>query len=116
MTVTRGTIVYAADPFKDGDAGRPWVVVNTSDMPFHGEQYVALTLTTKTWHDERIPIEDEDLIDGGLPEDSSILPWAVASLDPDDINRELGVLNEAVVDAAVATLAAYVGARTGEDG
>lgn len=65
------------------------MIVNTSGMLFRGEQYVALTLTTRTRYDERIPIEAGDLLDGDLPEDSSILPWAVASLDPEDTDREL---------------------------
>lgn len=109
MTITRGTTVYADDPFKAGDAGRPWVIVNTTDMPFHGEQYVALTLSTKAWYDERLPIDDNDLVEGALPEESSILPWAVTSIDPGDIDRELGRLDDAVVDEAVATLIEYLG-------
>ncbi|AFZ72589.1 type II toxin-antitoxin system PemK/MazF family toxin [Natronobacterium gregoryi] len=115
MTNARGDVVYADDPFKDGDAGRPWLVVNTSEMPFHGEQYIALTLSTKTWYDERIPIDDEDVVDGGLPRDSSILPWAVASLDPDDIDRELGRIRTELVDESVATLVDYLGFRPGND-
>lgn len=109
MTISRGTIVYATDPFKDGVAGRPWMIVNAPDMPFHGEQYVALTLTTRTWHDDRLPIADDDLLEGGLPRDSSILPWAVATLDHGDVDRELGRLDESVVDEAVWTLVGYLG-------
>lgn len=115
MTISRGTIVYADDPFKEGDTGRPWVVVNTSDVPFHGEQYVALTLSTKTWYDDRLPITDADLLDGGLPRDSSILPWAVASIDPEDIDRKLGRLKADVVDEAVWQLVRYLGISP-EDG
>lgn len=109
MTVDRGTIVYAADPFKDSDAGRPWLISNTSEMSFHGKQYIALTLSTKTWYDDRLPIGDGDLIEGKLPRDSSILPWAVASIDPDDIDRELGRLDDAVVTDAALELGTYIG-------
>jgi mRNA-degrading endonuclease toxin of MazEF toxin-antitoxin module len=112
MTAPRGAIVYAAAPFKRGGAGRPWVIVNTPEMPFHGEQYVALALTTRTWYEERLSIADDDLLEGGLPEDSSILPWAVGSIDPDDIDRELGRLDERVVDDAVRALASYLGVRS----
>ncbi|WP_255171217.1 type II toxin-antitoxin system PemK/MazF family toxin [Natrononativus amylolyticus] len=111
MSVDRGTIVYAADPFKDGDSGRPWVIISTPEMPFQGEQYIVLTLSTKTWYENRIPIETDDVIEGGLPDESSILPWAVQSLGPDAIDRTLGVLREDVVDIAVGTLVSYLGIR-----
>lgn len=78
-------------------------------MPFHGEQYVVLALSTRTWYEERLPIADDDLLEGGLPEDSSILPWAVSSIDPNDVDRELGRLDERIVDDAVHTLASYLG-------
>ncbi|GAB7020466.1 type II toxin-antitoxin system PemK/MazF family toxin [Halostagnicola bangensis] len=109
MTVSRGTIVYGDDPFKGEDATRPWVVISTTEMPFHGDQYVALTLTTKTWYDEHLPINETDLVDGGLPEQSSILPWAVASLSPDHITRELGQLDDSTVNEAVLELVSYLG-------
>ncbi len=109
MTFSRGTIVYGDDPFKGEDASRPWVVINTSEMPFYGDQYVVLTLTTKTWYDERLQITEADLVDGALPEQSSILPWAVASLDPDHIDRKLGQLDESTVNEAVVELVSYLG-------
>lgn len=85
------------------------MIVNTPEMPFHGEQYVVLALSTRTWYEERLPITDDDLLEGGLPEDSSVLPWAVSSIDPDDVDRELGRLDERIVDDAVHTLASYLG-------
>ena len=46
----RGDVVYGADPFKSTGAGRPWLVLSNSEgHPFHGEQYIALTLTSKSW-------------------------------------------------------------------
>ncbi|WP_238717320.1 hypothetical protein [Natronorubrum halophilum] len=77
--------------------------------PFHGDQYIALTLSTKMWYDERVPIDDDDIIGGGLPKDSSILPWAVASVETTRIDRELGTLDESLVDDVVGQLGAYIG-------
>lgn len=55
----RGDIVYGADPFKGDDAGRPWLVIsNHADRPFHGEQYLVVTLTTKSWLDGLVEIPD----------------------------------------------------------
>ncbi len=47
MSAERGDVVVATDPFKD-DAGRPFLVINRAETPFHGEQYIALALTTRT--------------------------------------------------------------------
>ena len=109
MTHERGTIVFADDPFKGDDASRPWLIIGTDEAPFHGDQYIALTLSTKTWNDERIPIEDDDLIDGGLPKNSSILPWAIASVEATRIDRELGTLEETLVDDVVTEFGSYIG-------
>lgn len=109
MTYERGSIVFADDPFKGDDASRPWLIIGTDETPFHGEQYIALTLSTKTWYDERVPIDDDDLVDGGLPKSSSILPWAVASVEATRIDRELGVLAEGIVDEVTGQLGSYIG-------
>ena len=66
MSLARGTIVYGDDPFKGEAASRPWVVISSPTMPFHGEQYIVLTLTTKTWYEERILIDDSDIVDEGF--------------------------------------------------
>lgn len=78
-------------------------------MPFHGEQYIAHTLSTRTWYDERLPLDTDDLLEGRLPEESAVLPWAVASLSLSGIDRKLGRATEDVVDDAVATLVSYLG-------
>lgn len=55
----RGHVVLAPDPFtSDDDATRPWVVVNNERHPFDAEQYVVMALTTRTWYDERIPLDE----------------------------------------------------------
>jgi hypothetical protein len=64
----RGDIVLGEDPFNSGEAGRPWVVVsNHEGRPFHGEQYIALTLTTKSWLDGLVEIPEDAWLRGGTP-------------------------------------------------
>lgn len=46
MRYERGDVVEASDPFTDANTSRPFLVLRTVDHPFHGEQYVAVTLTT----------------------------------------------------------------------
>ena len=56
----RGDIVYGDDPFKGEEDARPWLILsNHEGRPFHGDQYIALTLTTKSWMDGLINIPRE---------------------------------------------------------
>lgn len=89
----RGDVVWGVDPFKQdsaanhetslddgGVASRPWLVISTDAVPFHPEQYLCLTLTTRTWHDESIPLSAESRVEGGAPEGSSIMPWSISAI------------------------------------
>jgi hypothetical protein len=70
MTADRGDVIVATDPFKDEDTtGRPFLILNRSKTPFHGEQYITCSLTTRTWHDDRIPLTEKQ---GGSPR---LQPW-----------------------------------------
>lgn len=92
MSYERGDVVVALDPFKDDSSARPFLIINDSETPFHGEQYIALSLTTRTWYEERIPLAEGDWIDGGAPRSSSIMPWSVNSIDSELIEHYQGTL------------------------
>ncbi len=101
----RGDVVYGDDPFKGAGAARPWLVLsNHQGRPFHGEQYIALTLTSKSWMDGLIEIPEESWVRGGTPEPSRIVPWGVQSIDHEDIDFWQGRLRNEPVDDAVAVL------------
>jgi hypothetical protein len=101
----RGDVVYGVDPFKSDGACRPWVVLsNHEDRPFHGEQYIALTLTTRSWLDGLVEIPQSGWIRGGTPGESRIVPCGVQSLGAEDIDTWQGRLNSDVVDDAVTAL------------
>jgi hypothetical protein len=78
-TDERGDIVEASDLFRVDNPSRPFCLISTAEHPFHGEQYVALTLTTKTWYDETIPVSADEFSEGGIPEDSALVPWGIVS-------------------------------------
>lgn len=107
MTHERGAIVETTDPFRD-DGNRPFLIVNTDAHPFHGEQYLAMTLTTRTWYDGTIPLDDEDFVEGDVPEDSSVVPWGVASPGTADVTDRFGRVESATVDEAVDALTSYL--------
>lgn len=108
MRTGRGDVVLAIDPFKEDGEGRPFLLINRASMPFHGEQFIALTLTTRTWHDERIPLSDTMWIDGGSPESSSIMPWSVNSIKTEWISYRQGKLRDDIVDRAVSQFVSYL--------
>lgn len=100
-----GDVVYGADPFKGDEAARPWLIIsNHADRPFHGEQYIALTLTTRSWLDGLIKIPSTAWRRGGTPTQSRIVPWGVQSLDADDIDDWQGTLEQRLLENAVSAL------------
>jgi len=107
--IQRGDLLWAVDPFRDGDTGRPWVVIGTEDAPFSERQYICLSLSTKTWYEDRIPLDESDLLHGGCPEKSSILPWSVGSIAADDVEKTLGRVHKQTVDEAAEQLRSFIG-------
>lgn len=100
-----GDVVYGDDPFKGEEDARPWVILSNHDgRPFHGEQYIALTLTSKSWMDGLIEIPETSWIRGGTPDESRIVPWGVQSIDQEEIDFWQGRLESDLVKKAVAAL------------
>lgn len=101
----RGDVVYGTDPFKDDGRSRPWLILsNHADRPFHGEQYIALTLTSKSWLDGLIDVPEESWRRGGTPSESRIVPWGVQSIGREEIEFWQGRLESSLVDEAVTAL------------
>lgn len=104
-----GDVVYGNDPYKGADASRPWLVIsNHEDRPFHGDQYIALTLTTKFWMEGLLAIDTGEWVRGGTPDHSHIVPWGVQSLGRDDIDYWQGRVAEPLVGEAIEALVRYV--------
>ena len=104
-----GDVVYGDDPYKGNEAARPWLIVsNHEGKPFHGEQYIALSLTTKTWLDGLIEINAESWTHGGTPAESRVIPWAVQSISRADIDYWQGRVGEETVSVAIDSLTEYL--------
>lgn len=101
----RGHVVLAPDPFKPASGEtRPWVVVNNERHPFDKRQYVVMGLTTRTWYDARVPLEEDDFRHRAAPRDSSILPHAIASVQPRLMTDYVCRIRDEPLDRAVDTL------------
>lgn len=105
----RGHVVVAGDTFTERDRRRPYVVASDESHPFHGEQYVGLGLTTRTWYDDRVSRDTGDFVTGEPPRDSSIVPHAVVSLDPDRMYGYVGRIRPAPSNRAVERLVGCLG-------
>ncbi|RQG95742.1 type II toxin-antitoxin system PemK/MazF family toxin [Natrarchaeobius oligotrophus] len=108
MDYDRGDVVIGYDKFKENSDGRPFLIVSGENTPFHGEQYITLSLTTRTWYEDRIPIEESDWVEGGAPRSSSIMPWSVNSISATEIDVKQGTLTEPIVTMATEQLSRYV--------
>jgi mRNA interferase MazF len=98
----RGDVVYGDDPFKGNEYARPWLILsNHEGRPFHGEQYIALTLRSKSWMDGLIDIPEGSWFRGGTPDESRIVPWGVQSIGHEDIDFWQGRLSDDIVDNAI---------------
>ncbi|QLG61080.1 type II toxin-antitoxin system PemK/MazF family toxin [Halorarum salinum] len=104
----RGDVIEASDPFTERNPSRPFLIVNSTAHPFSPEQYVALTLTTKTWHSETLPLPADAFIEGSVPDQSFIVPWGVVSPAHDDIDDWFGRVEQETVDRAVDQLYNYL--------
>lgn len=101
----RGDVVYGDDPFKTDEAARPWLVVsNHEGRPFHGEQYLALTLPTRSWMDGLVEIPEQAWIRGGTPVTSR--PVGRSATHAGRHHRWQGRLRDDIVDQAVDALVA----------
>lgn len=110
MKYDPGDVIFGDDPFNDREAPRPWLVVSDETHPFYGDQYIAVTLTTKSWHDHTITLTDDNWEHGGMPRESAVVPWGIASPDHDDLNHERyqGTLTSTMVKQIASEITGYL--------
>ena len=107
LTFSRGDVVWGPDPFKTGERPRPWLILNTEDHPFGDEESITVTLTT-TPHSGTIPIRTGDWTDGGMPRQSYVSPWSVASPKHSAVIRRQGRIRESLVRTVIDELYQYL--------
>jgi mRNA interferase MazF len=75
----RGDVVYGDDPFKGEENARPWIILsNHEGRPFYGDQYISLTLTSKSWMDGLIEIPETSWIRGGTSTSGKAVSTAIS--------------------------------------
>lgn len=105
--ISRGHVLWAADPFKtDSPVERPLVVLSNDTHPFHGEQWIAAVSTTA--RPRALEITDDNWAHGTLPQQSYAYPWAVVSPRIEYINYVVGSVTDVFVTELVAAVSGYI--------
>lgn len=106
MAYPQGAIVVASDPFGN-NPNRPYLLISNSQVPFHGQEYIAATITT-TARNEAIKLTSGRLEKGSLPRTSYISPWSVVTLKDWMITKQPAKATETTVDDVRQELNVYL--------
>lgn len=107
-TIQQGSVLWAADPFKQAtDTERPLVVLSNDDHPFAGEQWIAVALST-TPRSRAIELTEEAWTDGTLPQRSYAYPWAVVSPRIEHIEFVVGAVRSSFVAELTSEVTEYI--------
>ena len=108
MALIQGQVVVALDPFKDDESSsRPFLILNTSEHPYNGKQYLVTVISTQP-HPEAVQITSEDVENGDLHETSYVNPWAVTTIEADDIGQHIGFLDREIVANVLGKLGSVI--------
>ena len=102
-------MVKGPDLFADYDY-RPYVCLSDDTHPFSDEEALYATVTT-TRRAVAIPLTDDDFTTGGLPRESYVNPWTIATIRHADIQHEEGRLVDATNETIAEEAAGYIGVR-----
>ncbi|WP_336023869.1 type II toxin-antitoxin system PemK/MazF family toxin [Halobellus salinisoli] len=100
-------MVWATDP--PSEKGRPMLVLGTPRFPNHGVQPITVLVSTKTYHEEALPLRDDDYKGNPLGERSHVLPWSLATLDSaGDVEHYLTTLVDERTEDVASQLIDYI--------
>ena len=103
-------MVKGPDLFADYDY-RPYVCLSDDTHPFSDEEalYAAITTTRRA---VAIPLTADDFTTGGLPRDSYVNPWTIATIRHADIQHEEGRPVDATIETIAEEAAGYLGVQS----
>ena len=106
---TRGAVVKGPDLFADNEY-RPYVCLSDDTHPFSDEEalYAAVTTTRRV---VAIPLTDDDFRAGGLPRESYVNPWTIATIRHADMQHEEGRLTDTAAETIAKEAAGYLRIR-----
>lgn len=103
-----GDVVWAPNPYGNGGGPRPWLVVTADGVPYAGEEYVCLALTTSDLPDN-VRVDDDDWVLGRVPDVTSYCsPWVIATVKHDAVAEPQGELTASFTSEMAERAAAYL--------
>lgn len=107
----RGDVVWAPDPFKTGSGNpRPWVVVSADQLPYPGEESIAVAFTTQSHHPGSFAVPSNAWVRGEPRQQSHVLPWTLATLKDDlHIVGRQGTVTDTFTDRVTTATISYLG-------
>lgn len=103
----RGDVFWAPDPFGPGSNPRLWLVVVANGVPYPGEEYVCLALTTSDLPDN-YEVGDAWLAGNDASKTSYCSPWVVATIKHDAVAGPQGQITETFTDRMADACARYL--------
>lgn len=103
-----GDVLWAPDPYHTEGNPRPWLVVTADGLPYAGEEYVCVALTTSDLPDN-VRVDDADWVVGRVPDVTSYCsPWVIATVKHDAVAEPQGRLTESFTSDVAARAAEYL--------
>ncbi len=114
---SRGTVVWAPDPFKtDSGNPRPWLVVSDDRLPYPEEESIAIAFTTQSHHPDSIAVPSNAWVRGEPDQRSHVLPWTVATLkDAVHVVGTQGSLTNEFTDRVASATVSYLNGTTTDE-
>ena len=106
MAYAQGAVVVAADPF-GVNPKRPYLILSNDNIPFFGEEYIAVAITT-TARTEAIALTTDSFERGRLPRTSYVCPWSVLTLKDWMITKQPAAVTDVTVDAVFQEMETYL--------
>ncbi|SEH63240.1 hypothetical protein SAMN05192561_11615 [Halopenitus malekzadehii] len=57
------------------------LVLGSPEFPNHGVQFITVLISTKTYHEDSLTLQNDDYDDDPLGERSHVLPWSLVTLN-----------------------------------
>lgn len=111
MAFVQGSVVVSDDQF-NGDGKRPYVILSNGNNPFHGQQYIAIPMTTSDPEDGLAIPESEWVRSTPDRTPCHVSPWSPVTLQAEDIYKCVGEVSEGIIERIYAQTVQYVTPKT----
>jgi len=103
----RGDIVWGIDPLSE--KGRPLLILGAPRFPDHGVQLITVLLSTKSYHEASLTLQDDAYEGEPLGEQSHVLPWSLATLNSAaDVEFHMTSLDDERTDDVATEVIGYI--------